>query len=248
MGFDHKKLKFDAHGVPYLKAMEIEAIAYELLEKYCPQVLRTATLTPVLDIIEKLKEKTKLKSAIEDLGEIEGKKVLGKVSFARRTLFLDKSLLEERKIQFRFTAAHEIGHWVLHRYKELKLENQKLNTEELTDDEGSICRLDQRTPKEWIERQANVFAASLIMPRNTFHDELVRSQKEIGILRNFGIVFINDENYNRKDRTMILAILSDKFQVSKQSVEVRLNTLKLVIDEGRKAGKSIAEMLKNALS
>jgi len=202
----------------------------------------------VLDIIEKLKEKTKLKSAIEDLGDIDGKKNLGKVSFTRRTLFLDKSLLEERKIQFRFTAAHEIGHWVLHRYKELKLENQKLKAEELTDDENTICRLDQRTPKEWLERQANVFAASLIMPRNTFHDELVRSQKEIGILRNFGIVFINDENYNRKDRIMILAMLSDKFQVSKQSVEVRLNTLKLVIDEGKKAGKSITEILKNTLT
>jgi Zn-dependent peptidase ImmA (M78 family) len=248
MGFDPQKLKFDAHGVPYLKATEIEAIAYELLEKYCPQVLTTATLTPVLDIIEELKEKTKLQSAIEDLGNIEGKKVLGKVSFKRRTLFLDKSLLEERKIQFRFTAAHEIGHWVLHRYKQLKLENQKLNTEELIDDESSICRLEQRTPKEWLERQANVFAASLIMPRNTFHDELVRSQKEIGILRNFGIVFINDENYNRKDRMMILAMLSDKFQVSKQSIEVRLNTLKLVVDEGKKAGKSIAEILKNTLS
>ena len=59
-----------------LKATEIEAVAYELLQKHCPDVLRKPSLTPVADIIKKLEERTGLKSSIENLGEFEGKKIL----------------------------------------------------------------------------------------------------------------------------------------------------------------------------
>jgi hypothetical protein len=60
----------------------------------------------------------------------------------------------------RFTKGHEIGHWVLH------IDHAALESPQLfdfdCDGEAIICRDGDDT---WIERQANWFAASLLMPK-----------------------------------------------------------------------------------
>ena len=81
------------------------------------------------------------------------------------------------------------------------------------------------------------------MPRNTFHEELVRAQKEIGIVKNFGIMFVIDKGYNDRDSSQIISLLSAKFDVSRASVKVRLNTLRLVADEAAAHGKSLSQIL-----
>jgi hypothetical protein len=43
MNFKPSELKYDAHGVPYLKTKKIEEIAAELLNKYCSEVLHAAS-------------------------------------------------------------------------------------------------------------------------------------------------------------------------------------------------------------
>jgi hypothetical protein len=116
IGFDPGKIKYNSDGIPVLSAREIETVAYELLQKYCPDVLCKPSMTPVIEIIDQLGKRTGLLFAIEDLGFKRIAKVLGKVSFHKKTMYLDPSLEGERAAAFRFTAAHEIGHWVLHRY------------------------------------------------------------------------------------------------------------------------------------
>jgi len=55
-----KARRHNAHGVPYLKPTEIEAIAYEALERYCPHLLRKAGITPVAEILNGLHQNTGL--------------------------------------------------------------------------------------------------------------------------------------------------------------------------------------------
>ena len=245
MKFDPQKLQYTKQGTPILRGSEIEAIATELLQAYCPQVLRKPCFTPVAEIIERLGERTGLLFAMEDLGYKGTAKILGKVSFHRKTLYLDISLEGERKAAFRFTAAHEIGHWVLHRYnyKNWNFDEDELNGDGLEDDEGTLCRLEKKTSKDWLEFHANVFAASLVMPREMFVTALISQQQAMGITKNLGHIYLSDQEYAQRDFQQIVVQLSHTFGVSKESVRVRVRTLKLLEDEMTKPFKPISKVI-----
>jgi Zn-dependent peptidase ImmA (M78 family) len=188
--------------------------------------------------------RTKLNYYWADLGFQGESKVLGKVNFPTKSLFLDETLQSERQIQFRFTAAHEVGHWVLHRYQPLRL--NKRPVDEVVDDEDSLCRLESTTPWDWVEIQANAFAAALVLPKATFQKLLVKVQADIGIIKNLGFVFKQSET--NPDFVRTLAGLSDIYGVSKQSVKIRLRTLKIIEEEDLKSLKTAKDAIKGALS
>ncbi len=234
VAFDPQKIKYNVAGVPVFSAWEIETVAYELLQKYCPNVLIKPAMTPVLDIIYRLGERTGLRFIWMDLGHKGTAKVLGKVSFCKKALYLDCSLDHSRKSAFRFTAAHEIGHWVLHRYN---YKNWKFEANDtLQDDDSTLCRLEQRTQSDWLEYQANVFAASLVMPRETFIVALKQIQYNIGIHNNIGRIYLSNAPYSRRDYEATVSQLAQVFHVSKKSVCVRTRTLRLI--EGEDSGQS----------
>jgi len=73
--------------------------------------------------------------------------------------------------RYRFTLAHEIGHWVLHRVLFQRADMQCL----LFDDQGKpaiVCRTNSK--KEAVEIQADKFAGALLMPRKLVLDAWVR--------------------------------------------------------------------------
>src|SRR5260370_28910943 len=148
MALQPKNLKYAHNGVPILRALEIEDIATEVLQKHCPDVLKKPTMTPVLEIIQALGKTTGLSSAIADLGQRGRGKIVGKVSFSKHLLLLDTVLTADRAAQMRFTAAHETGHWVLHRWNYKNLKFATGTQDSMEDDEESLCRLDQRTPQD----------------------------------------------------------------------------------------------------
>lgn len=229
--FDPQKLKYNSNGVPVLSAREIEDIANELLQRYCPEVLCRPCMTPVAEIIGHLGERTGLLFTMQDLGFQRKAKILGKVNFRKKTLYLDNSLKSEREVAFRFTAAHEIGHWVLHRYN---YKNWKLEIDDsLQDDDRTLCRLENRTQSDWLEFQANVFAASLVTPREMFVVALRQIQQKIGINKNIGRVFLSNAPSSRRDYETTVSEISRIFHVSKGSVRVRMKTLHLIEGEDK---------------
>jgi Zn-dependent peptidase ImmA (M78 family) len=147
----------------------------------------------------------------------------------------------------RFTAAHEVGHWVLHRwnYMNCKFATPKSTASELEDDEKSLCRLDERTPQDWLEWQANVFAASLVMPRATFQKALVDTQLAFDITRNVGIVWVSDAEYSKNDFKLVGNRLANIYGVSLTSIRVRLNTLKLLQDQSAAQTRSVTQILRS---
>jgi Zn-dependent peptidase ImmA (M78 family) len=248
MAFTPDQLRYSSDGVPILSAQKVEDIATEVLQKHCPDVLRKPAMTPVIELIQAIGKTTGMKSAIEDLGFRGQAKILGKVSFTKKTLFLDTLLTTEREVQMRFTAAHEIGHWILHRwnYKNWKFSQPNYGPGDLEDDEKSLCRLEERTAQDWLEWQANVFAASLVMPRATFQTALIETQTTFGITRNLGIVFISDAEYSRRDFQLVGNRLANIYGVSLTSIRIRLGTLKLLCDEAAAQTRSVRQILGSA--
>ncbi|HEV2694185.1 MAG TPA: ImmA/IrrE family metallo-endopeptidase [Verrucomicrobiae bacterium] len=229
IAFAPSKLRYNKFGGPILSSYEIEEISRELLLNHCPHVLRKPCAIPVAEIIKKLYERTGMLFAKEDLGYIGTAKVLGKVSFHKKTLFLDHCLFGEREAAFQFTVAHEIGHWILHRYN---YKNWKFNTRHsamggLWDDDNTMSMLEDRAQIGWLEYQANVFAASLITPREMFIAAVRQIQIQIGITKNIGRIYLSEHAYSRRDYEAIINQLSLIFRVSKKSAYIRTKTLKL---------------------
>lgn len=101
-------------------------------------------------------------------------------------------------VRQRFTIAHELGHLRLHPGRELILDHVRLN---LRNDLSSLG-----TDRE--EREANAFAAELLMPREAILDEVRR---------------LLDRGDNPDSR--FVADLAAIFDMSEQAVEYRLVNL-----------------------
>ncbi|MCS4044570.1 hypothetical protein GGQ00_003030 [Salinibacter ruber] len=118
-------------------------------------------------------------------------------------LFADR--FEEVSGFDRFTKGHEVGHWVLH------VDDPGDSSPPLdagTNGERVFCR---DGSDDWTERQADWFAAGLLMPEPRLRDAVGR--------------------YNRMSWP-IIEKLSEQFDVSKEAMKVRLEQLGLAyVDE-----------------
>lgn len=163
--------------VRYLSEDEIEKEAELLLAEYAVTAGRPIKLPiPVEDITT---YHLALQLGFADLHEtlrvpmLRGQPdILGAIWFDTEAVLIDHSLNSKRNPsmagRYRFSVAHEIGHWRLHRSYVAKDANQA----SLFD--GSleptvICRSSQA--KEPIEWQADFFSSCLLMPRRRVHEE-----------------------------------------------------------------------------
>jgi hypothetical protein len=231
MSYDPRHLRYSSEGVPILSAAEIEAIADEVLQKHDAAALRKPTRAGVIEILHTLEKEKGLKVIFADLGLRNEKKILGRMQFPSKTIFLDNVLLAELEQSLRFTAAHELAHWVLHSYAWRKFWSTRAVEESLDDDDDSLFRLEQRSKSDWIEWQANVFASELVMPRRAFPIAVAAIQSTLGMHKFLGEVWISDHWRSRDDYLKICACLAELFGVSRSAVEVRLRTLKLIHDQ-----------------
>ncbi len=108
---------FDMIRVPVVKGRsrdEIEAVARDFLRKYFPKCLRTPQPVPMLKILDRvLPEYLDFSFEVEQLPD----GLEGYTHFAGRTVTLSANTyarLEDEDGRGRFTAAHELGHVLLH--------------------------------------------------------------------------------------------------------------------------------------
>jgi len=105
---------------------------------------------------------------VEDrpLASHEGHEVLGLTELVAGRIFVCSNLKARDLARFRFTLAHEIGHWVLHRPLALERHLRDATTmqEELL---VSVATLGDEASSnlDSIEWQANYFASHLLIPR-----------------------------------------------------------------------------------
>lgn len=150
----------------------------------------------------------------------------GFISKDYRCIYVDKSLYTEDRYykRVRFTIAHEIGHYVLHRST---IDNQKFNDEE----EWMRFRMGLNDETlGWFETQASEFAGRLLVPVDPLIEEF-RSKRE-SILKKYSSwdskPLSDDDLFS-----MVAPMIFGRFDVSIDVIERRLRKENILAILGR---------------
>lgn len=215
-------------GVPFLREKVIEAEAVLLLEEYAQaRTWQVAAPIPVEDIIEL---HLQLAFGIEDLQSLlKVPDVLGAIWFKEEEIRVDVRLDPTTNPQllgrYRFTLAHEAGHWRLHRQHYQEDPNQG----KLFDGRGQpafICRSSQKPPAEW---QADYFAGCLLMPREVVRSEWHewRGNLDPVTVQQLPAVTIKNDPKENENATLekFCRPFAGRFEVSAEAMRIRLEKL-----------------------
>lgn len=222
--------------VKFLPEVHIERAANELLAGYGGKFGElTAPPVPADQILEC---HLGLSLDFNDLCARFGKPdILGAIWVEDQEVLIDQSLDPDehpgREGRFRFTVAHETGHWALHRHQLIEARSAGLFAGK--QEPSVVCRDLPRKKKPPIEWQADCFAAYLLMP-------------EVMVRRCWTEVAGSPEPYVAEDElaelverfgtpegelpTIDLARrMADYFKVSGQAMQIRLLGLKLILEK-----------------
>ena len=109
--------------------------------------------------------------------------------------------------QYRFTVAHEIGHWALHLKYFLRPDNEELPFERIPQPDF-VCTSFLRDRPEF---QANYFAADLLMPRPLIYEAARETLTE------------------EMEPETLISVMAEQFEVSKQAMAIRLSEMKVIL-------------------
>ncbi|MCP9749668.1 ImmA/IrrE family metallo-endopeptidase [Ferruginibacter sp. HRS2-29] len=231
-------------GLVKINSNDIENKATKLLLHFHPSYFKHYLSTPLLSIVDFLKEKHKIIFDFDtSLGfNNDNYKLLGAFNPAKRIILIDVSLKDDLA-KFNFTLAHELGHLALHRNLKIKYDetDEDIPTETAT---APFFKRDLKSDIDWMEWQANTYASCLLLPTEILKTALVSCQKQLGISRT-GAIFVDNQPCNQQSFFQLINLLSLKFGVSKSVVEYRLLKLKL-IDDRRQGYQSLNEVLRNS--
>lgn len=211
-------------GLKKLSTKMIEMTSCNLLNEFNPNVLNSVIETPIFELLDFLNKKDNLHFKYSDFNMDEANQILGYYNSDKNTIYINSTIKETPREKF--VIAHEIGHYVLH--KDLKINQTTYNNFK----DPSFNFFQQKplmsNPKNWIEWQANKFAASLILPEKSLKIMLVAIQQSMGINRRVGEIFLDKQECNKRDFRNITESLALHFGVSKINIEYRLGDLKLI--------------------
>lgn len=149
----------------FLHPQEFEDEAALILAEYgCEHVHVAVPPVPIDEIVE---EHFKLTVEYKDLqAEFPEGDVQGAIWFNEKRIAIDLRLVPEdfpaMLGRYRFTLAHELSHWRLHRHLYLRRASQKSLLPSSVNHPDHVLRSRLSDPKEF---QANQLAACLLMPR-----------------------------------------------------------------------------------
>ncbi len=160
--------------VEYVRDEIIEQSAQVLLAEYArARGVAIEAPIPIDDIIEK---HLKLGIDFDDTHQLFGvprsesggnPDILGAIFFDEKRIVIDESLDPDanpaKEGRYRYTVAHEVGHWQLHRdlFRKDSVQGSFFETHAAP---SVVCRSGQ-VAKERIEIQADLYASCLLMPR-----------------------------------------------------------------------------------
>lgn len=212
-----------------MQDQEFEEEASLLLADYGRQ--RGQVTSPPVPIDEIVEEHLKLAVEYRDLrAEFPEGDVLGAIWFNDKLIAIDQSLVPEdfpaMRGRYRFTLAHELGHWQLHRHLYLRRAGERSLLLNIPAKPDHVLRSHASDPKEV---QANRFAACLLMPR-----EMIK--REWHQLRgNMDPIYLADlrvnQSLNLSDEMLFEQAarpLAEKFEVSPLAMRIRLENLKFL--------------------
>jgi Zn-dependent peptidase ImmA (M78 family) len=241
-----KRAAMPGTRLPYLTDRAFEEEASLLLAEYGRQHGEVAT--PPVPIDEIVELHLGLQLELYDMRRLFGvDDVHGALWVNQRRVGIDRRLEPAANPamlgRFRFTLAHEAGHWRLHRQLFKRAANQLQLLPESCERPEYICRSSDSEP---IEYQANRFASSVLMPQDLLRrcweewrgnsdpiylDDLRAKQQQIltaEVLRRGGF----KSGDGAIDNMLIehaARPLAMKFEVSPQAMRIRLEGIGLLV-------------------
>lgn len=219
--------------VKFLREEDIELAARATLATYGRRFGGVAA--PPVPVEEILECDLELDLDFEDLRDGGfGADALGAMWVRERKVRVDSSLdptiYPDKEGRYRFTVAHEIGHWQLHRYYFLTDPNQD-SLFDASQEPSVVCRVGQwkKPPIEW---QADAFAGRLLMPR----EMVLRAWAEANGSEAPRFAGVSGEVASLTARhgarsatqTAIVRELARTFDVSAQAMRIRLTAMGLI--------------------
>ena len=180
----------------------------------------------------------------DELGSLcTGERILGKFSVDPLTIRVTSSLPLWSATFFR-TLAHELGHLVLHR--SMIGDGKYISREKSVVDTAS--RLRYRETAEfsdlgWVEWQANEFAMCLILPRRYLQMLVCAVQKDLGITRNLGTMYLDDQPCNIRDCQTIVGAIAGRSSAKRPLLWRRLRFLGILEDHQRRRAQPVVASL-----
>jgi len=117
----------------------------------------------------------------------------GFISGDLTTIYVDEFIYYQRPTRYRFTVAHEVGHYVFH--SELM---SAVHPQSVSDWKGFVLGIDEEA-YDWLEYQAYTFAAAILMPRSElkqrFTHEIKLLQPKIDYVRSKGLSVDTSQDY-----------------------------------------------------
>lgn len=238
-------MKLNSDLVPIISKKQMDIEATKFLRKYYPEALENPIPLPVEDIAE-LKMSLEIdyvnidkdcstlgmmifSAGIVDLYDSDKEKYVSR-KYDKGTLLVESNITDAgNRGRERFTIAHEIIHWHIHksRFALMALKDKSL---------ARACRCPQekaykpKTPEDWMEWQADSLAAAILMPAEMFRQKAneLKSNHKIGKKLN-DYMWLGFSPEIIKD--FIIDELATAFQVSKQAAEIRVKTLEIQLEE-----------------
>jgi|JI10StandDraft_1071094.scaffolds.fasta_scaffold164628_2 Zn-dependent peptidase ImmA (M78 family) len=225
-------------GLKHYSKNDLEKITENIIRKFDQNIFKECKPLEINKFINFLMDEYKVKTTFLPILEKENNlQLLGYYDNKNKNIFVDESIQEIGKKNFVYF--HEVGHSILH--TDLKISQQVYNNFSDSEFNFALDKYELTNVKNWIEWQANQFAASILMPKENVKIFLNYIQKEkLKILRNVGKIFLDDQPVNIEDYKTTIDLLAKYFKVSKSAMEYRLNALELINDERKKPfGRSI---------
>lgn len=232
----HLQFPCKKSGLPIICKSEFDDLAEQILEKYMPDVLEfpkavdiryLAENCIVVDILEEdlcLDNLLGFITFADMVIPISGDK---NIKVTEGTIILDISL-HQKITRWRFTVAHELAHWILHRAYHCG--DKRVYNFRVQGYSYIACRTDKselgkknprvaKTDDEWAEWQADNLAAALLMPKTTF----IYAARQILCKYGFEeLLLISGKDVNKG--MQVVRELADIFQVSMRAVRIRMRT------------------------
>lgn len=237
---------------PILSKAQVEIVAAGILAEHAPAVLSEPQPTPLTTIVDNFVAGGRLSLVSgRDLGSmVDGRRILGIFRQGVPSVIeLDLALVSSGDDgKFRFTLAHELGHFLLHagidRLDDGGFEKMIVDTDREVSSlysarsEASWSKHSGsknvpktlRTDRDFIEWQANSFAAALLMPEPTVHVAVKSIQERLGIFPYTGRVFVESLDYSISDLNAQLRELARLYLISQTAACNRLRSLGILDD------------------
>ncbi len=200
--------------VPRRGSREIELRAWRILERCRKQLGETEIPLPV-PVEEWIEHPLGIRFGVADLSYL-GEGVLGASFMKEREILIDENVLANEG-RYRFTAAHELGHMILHA--------------KLRDRFHDIAHCDREA--ETIERQADRFAAAFLMPLDLLEREFFALLKQRGLDRRETVIQLMRPTRESQTlwRRLVLPMITQEFGVSFTAAIHRCNGIQPQVDD-----------------